>query len=276
MSIKDDGFLSEEALQIGADLRAEYKQIFNYLKDVNAKAHQFLQEVAIDNQDGKAVFAVAFFARALTAFQALIALAERGFLSECRVICRNLFEIKFRLGFLENGKDALVLFIAEHNRFKVKRLKAMRDGKIKLGNDLKQPNWDELITKTDATLKNPDGSDRRLPHVEKMAKEAGFESDYLGYYSFLSEAIHSGAGELEEYVSFGEKEEVIGFKYGPESGEWLAWITLCAASELIACLHITARIVETKISPIHRFLEQRKEEMLKRYYKLMTLGISNA
>ena len=65
MSLKDDGFLSEEAQQLGSELKAEYKQIFNYLKDVNAKAHQLLQEVTVNNRDGKAVFAVAFFASAL-------------------------------------------------------------------------------------------------------------------------------------------------------------------------------------------------------------------
>jgi hypothetical protein len=132
MPLEDDGFLSEEAQKHAAKEAAEYRQIFNYLKDVNAKAHQFLREVRSNPEDGKHVFALAFFARALSAFQALKILAELGFISECRVTCRNLFEVKFRLGFLEHKSDAVALFIAEHARFKIKRLRNMRDGKIKL------------------------------------------------------------------------------------------------------------------------------------------------
>src|SRR5690349_16178542 len=90
MPLEDDGFLSEEAQKHAAKAAAEYRQVFNHLKDANAKAHQFLHEVRFNPEDGKHVFALAFFARGLSAFQALKILAERGFISECRVTCRNL------------------------------------------------------------------------------------------------------------------------------------------------------------------------------------------
>ena len=276
MSLEDDGYLSEEAKKQAAEFAAEYKQIFNYLRDVNTKAHQFLREAEVSNDDGRGVFAAAFLARALTAFQALSLLAERGFLSECRVICRNILEVKFRLGFLERKDDAFILFLAEHDRSRIKRLRDMRDGKIRLGDDLKKPDWDALIAKAEANLRNPDGSEKRLPQISKMAEEAGFESDYRGYYRFLSDAIHSGAGELEEYVAFNEEGEVSGFSYGPQKNEWLPWITLCAASALIDCLQISSLILRTNSSNIHRFLEERKKEMMGRYYKLMMDGISNS
>src|SRR5258708_26609605 len=189
MPLEDDGFLSEEAQKHAAKEAAEYRQIFNYLKDVNAKAHQFLREVCINNVDGKHVFALAVVARGLSAFQALKILAERGFISECRVTCRNLFEVKFRLGFLEHKSDAGALFIAEHARFKIKRLRDMRDGNIKLGTDLAKPDWESAIARSGSLRRNPDGSERRLPHICKIAKSAGFESDYLGYYSFFMKNI---------------------------------------------------------------------------------------
>ncbi len=272
MPLEDDGFLSEEAQKHAAKAAAEYRQIFNYLKDVNAKAHQFLREVQINNNDGKQVFAMAFFARALSAFQALSILAERGFISECRVTCRNLFEVKFRLGFLEQRSDAVPLFIAEHARFKIKRLRDMRDGNIQLGSDLEKPDWDAALARAETLLLNPDGSKRVMPSIRVVAKESGFESNYLGYYSFLSEATHSGAGELEDYVAFNVSGEVTGFNYGPQAGFWLPWTTLLAASVLIDCLQITDRIIGANANPIHRFLEQKKKEMMDRYYMEIMLG----
>jgi hypothetical protein len=269
---EDDGFLSAEAQKNAAKEAAEYRQIFNYLKDVNAKAHQFLREVQINPKDGKQVFALAFFARALSAFQALSLLAERGFISECRVTCRNLFEVKFRLGFLEHRTDAVALLIAEHARFKIKRLRDMREGNIQLGSNREKPDWDAAIAKHETLLRNPDGSERTMPSIRTIANDSGFESDYLGYYTFLSEATHSGAGELEDYVEFNDKSgEVTGFKYGPQTGFWLPWTTLLAASVLIDCLPITDRIVGAQASPIQRFLEQKEKEMLQRYHNLMML-----
>jgi Family of unknown function (DUF5677) len=147
----------------------------------------------------------------------------------------------------------------------------MRDGKIKLGSDLEKPALDAAIARAETLLRNPDGSERRLPHICKIAKDAGFESDYLGYYSFLSEATHSGAGELDDYVEFNDNGQVTGFNYGPQKGYWLPWITLLSAKVLIDCLQTTDRIAGVQASPIQRFLEQRQEEMVQRYHKSIML-----
>ena len=71
MPLEDDGFLSAEAQERAAAEAAEHRRIFNHLKDANSKAHQFLQEVRINPEDGKHVFALAFFARALSASKRL-------------------------------------------------------------------------------------------------------------------------------------------------------------------------------------------------------------
>jgi hypothetical protein len=53
-----------------------------------------------------------FAARVLTAYQALIFLAERGFASEVRVTCRSILEAKFKLGFLADDPAAPNLILA--------------------------------------------------------------------------------------------------------------------------------------------------------------------
>src|SRR5258708_129653 len=269
MAISDDGFLSEEARDQASRTVAEYQQAFHHLKNVNIKGHEFLREIAPNADSPIQVFAVAFFARALSGFQALILLAERGFVSECRVTCRNILEVKFKLGFLEAHKDAVPLFLAEYQRHRIARLENMRDGNIALGSKLVLPDLNDVIEKAKAHLVNKDGTQKRLPNIKTIAEEAGFNSDYLGLHSSFSEAIHSSAAELDDYVAFNEKQQVTGFRYGPAGGAWLVWIVLYAASHLIECIQITARLVAAKVSQIHRFLDKRHKEILKLDYSTL-------
>jgi hypothetical protein len=116
---------------------------------------------------------------------------------------------------LEKRKDAVPLFLAEYQRHRIARLENMRDGNIALGSKLVLPDWNELIEKAKTHLVNEDGTRKRLPNIKAIAEGAGFNSDYLGFYSLLSEAIHSGGAELDDYVAFNEKQRVTGFRYGP-------------------------------------------------------------
>jgi Family of unknown function (DUF5677) len=269
MAISDDGFLSEEAQAEAAKVVTKYKQAFLHLKDVNAKAHEFLREAEATADDPKQIFAIAFFARALCGFQALKVLSEQGFLSECRVVCRNILEVKFKLGFLEKRDDAVSLFLAEYQRHRISRMENMMAGTIPLSPKLDLPDWENLIKVAKERLLNDDGTQKKLPGIKVIAEEAGFISDYLGFYSLLSEAIHSGAAELDDYVEFNEKNQVIGFRYGPTQEPWLVWIILCAAGNLVDCIQITAQIVNATVSPIHRFLEMKHKDMIGMYHDIL-------
>jgi Family of unknown function (DUF5677) len=175
-------------------------------------------------------------------------------------------EVKFKLGFLSKRNDAVSLFLAEYQRHRIRRLQNMRDGNISLSAKLKRPDFDKLIEAAQATLQNEDGTQKKLPNISVIADRAGFASDYLGFYSLLSEAIHSGAAELDDYVAFNENDQFTGFRYGPDEGPWLVWIALCAASHLIDCIQITSQLVDANVSQIHRYLEQKHTEILKLYY----------
>jgi hypothetical protein len=61
----------------------------------------------------KQVFAAALFARALTAYQALTMLAQRGFASDAQATCRNILEAKFKLAYLLLEPEAALLLIAK-------------------------------------------------------------------------------------------------------------------------------------------------------------------
>jgi hypothetical protein len=98
--ISDNGFFSEEAWSLSAKIRTEYKQLFFYLAEANEQAHKYLDRLTVD-QDLKQLLTAALLARALTAYQALTLLAERGFASEVRVTCRSLLEAKIQTRFFD-------------------------------------------------------------------------------------------------------------------------------------------------------------------------------
>jgi hypothetical protein len=71
----------------------------------------------------------------------LILLAERGFASEAKAICRNILEAKFKLGFLVEKPKAAEMMLAKHEaerikrleKYKAKELPVQRTRSIKIG-----------------------------------------------------------------------------------------------------------------------------------------------
>jgi hypothetical protein len=78
--------------QLSEVIKRGHKQLFFYLDDVNKQAHRYRALWRIKGRDLKKLFAAALFHRALTAYQALILLTQKGFGSEARSTCRNILE----------------------------------------------------------------------------------------------------------------------------------------------------------------------------------------
>jgi hypothetical protein len=111
--IRDNGFFSDEAQSISAEIKTEYKQLFFYLAEVNEQSHKYLDKLEVKSQDLKELVAGALLARVLTAYQSLILLAERGFASEAKTVCRKILEAKFKLGFLVEEPKAAEMMLAK-------------------------------------------------------------------------------------------------------------------------------------------------------------------
>jgi hypothetical protein len=106
------GFFSEEALQQSESIKHDHKQLFFHLDDVNEKAHIHRGGFPVGLKQLKPVLTAALFMRALTAYQAMIFLAQKGFASETRATCRNILEAKFRLAYILNQADVASLATA--------------------------------------------------------------------------------------------------------------------------------------------------------------------
>ena len=92
-SFEEVGFLSDELGQWIAAARERYGPLFTYVDRVNAMAIRMMREIPIRDLTETQGWAVAAFARGLSAFQSCILLAERGALSDARALARLCAEV---------------------------------------------------------------------------------------------------------------------------------------------------------------------------------------
>src|SRR5271165_1332618 len=241
--LQDNGFFSDEAASLRAKIKTEYKQLFVYLAQANEQAHKYLARLQVKSQDLKELVTVALFARMLSAYQAMIFLAERGFTSEVRATCRSILEAKFKLGYLAVEPKAAELMLANHEKERIKRLERYKSGDLPVHKHAANQDWGKLIADAKARQQNLVGLKGGLPSIRQIAEKSGFPVDYSGPYSFFSDAVHSGVKELEIYLEFNaEGSEVTNFRYGPNDEGWIPWCTLIATGYLLDCLEISAKI----------------------------------
>ena len=276
--ISDNGFFSEEAIQKSEAIRREHRQLFFYLAEVNEQAHRYPGLLKVESNNFKQVFTVALFARALTAYQGLIMLAQRSFASEARATCRNILEAKFKLAYLLKEPEAALLLIAKGEKERAKRLRSMQAGDLPVPPELANEDWDSRIKSAEKHLKDAKGKKRKILSTKDIAYRCGLKVDYIGYYSVCSEAAHAGHIELETYLKFNaDTTAVEAFVYGPEDGGWIDWITLQGAGYLLDCMEISASIFGVRSTRdfqlLFKRILRRNNEMMQRYRDLFIVEV---
>jgi hypothetical protein len=148
----------------------------------------------------------------------------------------------------------------------------MKSGKLPVPEALQGQDWDAVIAKAEEHLKDEKGVKRHLPTMREIAEKCGLEKDYLGYYSFFSEATHAGHIELETYLKFNPEGAVETLLYGPADGDWVDLVALEGAGFLIDCMEISAHILGIRAKRdfelLFKPLIKRNDEMMQRFRHL--------
>lgn len=95
MPIHENGFLSKDMIGWIQKHRTEHRDYFLLCVDLNRFLHKMLYapSVEIDNQDRQQLLVASLSLRALSTFQAVILLSERGLTAD---LLRSLLEVLFR------------------------------------------------------------------------------------------------------------------------------------------------------------------------------------
>jgi hypothetical protein len=98
MTLEARGFLSVDVERQKDDLRRAHHERFDLVDQVSDLAQRLLPHVATVTQSRQNLFACAFFVRGVQILQGAIIMAERGMVTEARILVRSALETLFFLG----------------------------------------------------------------------------------------------------------------------------------------------------------------------------------
>ena len=253
MPLEENGYLGTHNQDWSKTHREKHKEIFDHLREVNQLCHQYLREHQVNSRSGPEVFATAYFARGLTCFQSIVALAERGFIDDVRAICRTLVEVYFRLAAISKDPQVITRLVASAESLRKKRAVLFQSGVIKAPPDAEKVDWNTKIAEVDAEL---DKIGRSEAADKDLATIGDCLPEYYTAYALMSDAAHASVADIEAFVEFDEGFNIVGFRYGPHDCKFAAY-ALYAARLQLQNLVFTDRIMQ-------RRLLDRIEDVLKR------------
>lgn len=228
------GFLSDAVHDLIPGYRADSKNWFSLAGDLS----EVLQAIAADctelchgapfERDSMATF---LMLRGAQTYQGAIILAERGMVTEARILVRSLLEDTFCVaGLHDNPDDTLKMIRDDHD--------ASRKGKAKVilangiaGTDVRKLN--DLVTEIQ-------GVSYFSP--EKAAKLGPLQKQYLLYKQISDDAAHPSANSLKRHMSVHSQGWM--YQWGPSSqadvDETLSTAILCAMPLGIAVTQMLA------------------------------------
>ena len=223
-SINDEGFLSKDINDWIKKYHSDYKDIFKLAFDLNRFAQKlmFMIDVHTDSQE---LLLSLFYLRALSTYQSIIILAERGLISESRVLCRNLIEIMFALVACAKHKDISEMYILNNVKDSLKSLNKFKSSKKLMDLLSSKINFSGREKELKEQI---DEKNIKQLSTEELSKKAELHDHYLTVYNNLSQTAHVKIRDLEQHLDLPSTK----FKWGPKV-EGIDFVLLTTISELI-------------------------------------------
>ena len=230
-----DGFLDPKLQHWIQESRKRYPEWHRIAGDVNRFSLNVLFSLDARNGVIEELLLASLYLRILHTFQGAILLAERGMLTQGRMLARSMLEAVFPLAAI--AKDSG--FAKEYaNKHKLQQLKFFRKAQ-QLGSEmvkeLEDPETKQLVEELKDEI---DNLSIKVLRTEDIAKKAGLHIWYLTAYAVLSGTVHSKAGDLEEYLVLGPNGEIKEFDWGPSSKGLRELLMTVTESMLMAVEHV--------------------------------------
>jgi hypothetical protein len=238
-------YLSENPDLIINQVRQREPDWFDLADEVASFAGDLIYRLHVPQGDERLLLAALLYRRVAGAFEAVVALAERGMHTEGLSMRRSLLEALFVLGAIINQPDMVKIYLKNDVHRRRNIFKKIEKLSPTLRKALVPELTPELVGEQLAGLVE---SAKGVTYLgpEQYAQAAKLYDIYLTDYSFLSEAAHHVAKDLERQISVNAEGNVDGICWGPESA-----LPSSLLSPALEHLLIAARATETlfKIGP---------------------------
>jgi hypothetical protein len=257
MSIREDGFLSEDIERVRKLYRAKFPEIIGFVTELSRLGQRLVPTIGGQMRTLKNLMVSAYFVRALQQCQSAVILAERGMFTEAYTMVRGGLETVFYLGAATRGTD----FARELGRDHVKRTKTTVEAHIQ-GMKALDADADEALLREAVEAMMAHGIEPEAMFIQAVAKKAELGVLYDTLYRQLSNNhAHPTLSSLNMNWELDEEQLPQGIVWGPERGD---------PDEIVDVLSINCVVLQQLIFEWLRFkqdddVEKRLKEIGIRY-----------
>jgi len=269
MSLAVDGFLSPVMDRFRASLRsvAVYMASFEFAEELNRLGIEMLRDRDVPQYDNQRLTITVLFVRAHKSFQSSLLLAERGLISDARVVLRSAVEGAIALNALANDATILDTLIEAHYYNQRKTARLVLDDPIYRAVYASQQIAEMIATVNDVDarenavaprkFRDPNWADIGQKHCKDL---------YQTLYRLLSaDGTHTTINAIHRHVAYDANQKISELKVGPDTSNLVETLKAACLMLLFAAgpfartfdmVEITARLQ----NQLQRFNELPQDE----------------
>jgi hypothetical protein len=238
-----------------AAIRARAPGWFALADSVVLFSDQLIDRIQPMRDDGLQVLCALLFRRLLSAYQAVIILAERGMHTEGLIQRRGMLEALFALGAMWQQPTTVQDYIRNdlHRRRDIYKnlLKASADMRKTISASISET---ELRRRAEELTKQTKGV--TYLSVEEFSQRAKLHDLYLTDYCVLSEASHHGPRDLERHIIVGADDDIEELIWGFEPDPPFK-LLFPATDQMLMGVHVVDKLFALSIATnIRKFSDE--------------------
>lgn len=229
-SIDENGFLSQEIYDWIKKYRSKYKDIFSLAEEINRFGHRIMFQINPHNNNEQELLIALLYNRALSTFQGIIILSERGLIHEGKVLLRSLVEIMYVLIASSKYEDIAKKYLLDDIHESSKMINKLKNSSLK-----KIPKFYIPLLEREEEIENvkKEKNVTKLT-IEQLSIKADLHDHYTTIYSFLCQTAHASPRDIGQSLNLGKN--VI--RWGPDVSN-IDGLILATTAEFLRILEST-------------------------------------
>ncbi len=257
--LEKDGFLDPQVQEWIDASRKRNSSWLDLSTDTNRLAMRVLFTVDAHNRAVEELVPTLLYIRLVHAFQGVVLMAERGMVTQGRVLARSMLDTLFPLVAIVKEPARANDFVKSHWIHQRKFFRKAERLGSELIRELEDPATKHLMEEVQSKI-NEDNIEE-IKTVQ-WAKRAGLECWYLTVYALLSGTVHSYVADLEEYRVFLDDTTINELNWGPRD-DGLQFLMMASVEATIMAIEHIQSISNERFEESLASIRARTDDLIK-------------